>query len=148
MNGNGGQEATASSKVRQPLWIRAFGLNYDSTQEDIRAFFKECGPIMEVNFPTFEDSGRSKGYCGVRFQSPNAVEKAIDLNGKELHGRWLSVQAGKMYLRQWDEQVQAQEEAQSKSRKAPDGQAGELDQKDVKRRKASREGRVWNNRLK
>jgi hypothetical protein len=138
MNGTGAsQEATASSsKVRQPLWIRAFGLNYDSTPEDIRAFFKECGPIMEVNFPTFEDSGRSKGYCGVRFQSPNAVEKAINLNGKELHGRWLSVQAGKMYLRQWEEQVQAQEEgAQSKSRKAPDGQAGEVDLKDVKRRK-------------
>jgi hypothetical protein len=131
---NGDQDATAS-KVRQPLWVRAFGLNYDSTQEDIRTYFQDCGPIMEVNFPTFEDSGRSKGYCGVRFQSPNAVEKAIDLNGKELHGRWLSVQAGKMYLRQWEEQVQAQEQAQTKSRKAPDGQAGELGQKDVKRRK-------------
>jgi RNA recognition motif-containing protein len=130
-------EATASSKVRQPLWVRAFGLNYDSTQEDIRNHFKDCGPIMEVNFPTFEDSGRSKGYCGVRFQSPNAVEKAIDLNGKELHGRWLSVQAGKMYLRQWEEQVQAQEQAQSKSRKAPDGQVEELDQQDVKRRKGA-----------
>jgi hypothetical protein len=135
--GAGGQEATASSKVRQPLWVRAFGLNYDSTQEDIRTFFQDCGPIMEVNFPTFEDSGRSKGYCGVRFQSPNAVDKAIDLNGKELHGRWLSVQAGKMYLRQWEDQVQAQEQAQSKSRKAPDGEAGELNQKDVKRRKGT-----------
>jgi RNA recognition motif-containing protein len=125
------------SKVRQPLWVRAFGLNYDSTQEDIRSHFKDCGPIMEVNFPTFEDSGRSKGYCGVRFQSPNAVEKAIDLNGKELHGRWLSVQAGKMYLRQWEEQVQAQEQAQAKSRKVPDGQTEELDQRDVKRRKGA-----------
>lgn len=134
LNGTGDQEATASSKVRQPLWVRAFGLNYDSTQEDIRTFFQDCGPIMEVNFPTFEDSGRSKGYCAVRFQSPNAVEKAIDLNGKELQGRWLSVQAGKMYLRQWEEQVQAQE---SKSRKAPDRQTGEMDQNDVKRRKGA-----------
>jgi RNA recognition motif-containing protein len=137
-DGTRGPEATAiASKVRQPLWVRAFGLNYDSTQEDIRTHFKECGPIMEVNFPTFEDSGRSKGYCGVRFQSPNAVEKAIDLNGKELHGRWLSVQAGKMYLRQWEEQVQAQEQAQAKSRKVPDGQTEELDQRDVKRRKGA-----------
>jgi RNA recognition motif-containing protein len=128
---NDDPEVSSSSKVRQPLWVRAFGLNYDSTQEDIRTYFKDCGPIMEVNFPTFGDSGRSKGYCGVRFQSPNAVEKAIELNGKELHGRWLSVQAGKMYLRQWEEQALAQEHEHGKSRKAPD----EQEKDDVKRRK-------------
>ena len=66
--------------------------------------FQHCGPIVELTFPTFEDSGRSKGYCGILFQSPKAVAKAVELDGKELHGRWLRVQAGKMYLKQWEEQ--------------------------------------------
>lgn len=54
-------------KNRQSLSVRVFGLNYDTTEEDIRKFFEHCGPIMEVTFPKFEDSGRSKGYCGVLF---------------------------------------------------------------------------------
>ena len=90
-------------KVRQSLSIRVFGLNYDTTAEDVRSFFAHCGPIMEVTFPTFEDSGRSKGYCGVLFQSPRAVQKAIELDGSELDGRWLQIQEGKMFLRKWEE---------------------------------------------
>ena len=90
-------------KTRAPLSIRVFGLNYDTKESDIRSFFEHCGPIMEITFPTFEDSGRSKGYCGVLFQSPKAVEKAVAKDGEELHGRWLSIQEGKMYLRKWEE---------------------------------------------
>ena len=100
--GDGGK-SRGEGKIKQPLSIRVFGMNYDTKEEDIRDFFKHCGPIVEITFPTFDDSGRSKGYCGVLFQSPKAVEKAVLLNESELHGRWLSVQAGKMYLKQWEE---------------------------------------------
>jgi len=101
--GDGVGKSRGEGKIKQPLSVRVFGMNYDTKEEDIRDFFKHCGPIVEVTFPIFEDSGRSKGYCGVLFQSPKAVEKAVLLNESELHGRWLSVQAGKMYLKQWEE---------------------------------------------
>jgi hypothetical protein len=97
-----GVDAPNAKKEKQPLCIRVFGLAYETTEEDIRAFFEECGKIQDVSFPTFDDSGRSKGYCGIWFSSPKAVAKAIELNGKELLGRWLSVQAGKMYLKEWE----------------------------------------------
>lgn len=90
-------------KQKQPLSIRVFGLAYDTTEQDVRDFFQDCGKIQTITFPTFDDSGRSKGYCGVWFSSPKAVAKAIELDGKELLGRWLSIQAGKMYLKQWEE---------------------------------------------
>ena len=77
-------------------------LNYDTKEEDIRSLFGNCGPIVDITFPTFEDSGRSKGYCGILFQSPRVVEQALLLHETELHGRWLSVQAGKMMLKQWE----------------------------------------------
>jgi hypothetical protein len=90
-------------KIKQPLSVRVFGMNYATTEEDIRDFFKDCGSIVEVMFPVFEDSDRSKGYCGVVFQSPKAVAKAVELDGKELFGRWLQIQAGKMYLKKWEQ---------------------------------------------
>ena len=97
------EEGTSDvKKQKQPLCVRVFGMAYDTTEKDIRDFFEHCGKINEITFPTFEDSGRSKGYCGIVFASPKAVEKAIELNGEELMGRWLSVQAGKMYLRDWE----------------------------------------------
>ena len=123
-------------KVRQPLSIRVFGLCYDTTESDIRDYFEPCGKIVEVMFPIFEDSGRSKGYCGILFQSPKAVEKALELNESELHGRWLSVQAGKMYLKQWEENTVKQIELSDKRRQSTyeTPKVGELGQH-VKRRK-------------
>jgi RNA recognition motif-containing protein len=92
-----------NQKEKQPLSVRVFGMNYESTEQDIRDFFSECGPIQDVTLPVFEDSGRSKGYCGVWFSSPKAVAEAVALDGQELMGRWLRIQAGKMYLKQWEE---------------------------------------------
>lgn len=109
----------------QPLSVRVFGLNYETTENDVREYFKHCGPIREITFPVFGDSGRSKGYCGVLFTSPKATEKACLLNGEQLHGRWLSVQAGKMYLKQW---------AEREKTRAEEAVVGEFGQK-VKRRK-------------
>lgn len=113
-------------KNRQSLSIRVFGLNYSTTEDDVREFFQECGTITEITFPTFEDSGRSKGYCGILFASPKAVTKAVGKNGAELHGRWLSVQEGKMFLRKW-------EEAENERKAGGDqkGGGGDVDQKDL-----------------
>jgi hypothetical protein len=120
-------------KNRQSLSVRVFGLNYDTTEDDIRKFFEHCGPIMEITFPTFEDSGRSKGYCGVLFTSPKAVEQAVALDGQELHGRWLQIQEGKMFLRKWES---AENERKEKRMKDDDEQiVGEYGQKVKKRKK-------------
>lgn len=91
------------SKASQPLSVRVFGLNYETTEDDVRKYFEFCGKIREITFPKFEDSGRSKGYCGIMFTSPKSTIKACELDGQELQGRWLSIQPGKMFLRQWEE---------------------------------------------
>lgn len=108
-----------TNKVKQPLCIRVFGMNYDTKEEDVRSLFGDCGPIVEIAFPTFEDSGRSKGCCGILFQSPKAVEKALLLHETELHGRWLSVQAGEVMLKQWEAR-----ERQSRGEKSTDCYVG------------------------
>jgi hypothetical protein len=90
------------NKEKQPLSVRVFGLNYESLEKDVREFFQDCGKVQDVSFPTFEDSGRSKGYCAVWFSSPKAVAKALELDGHQLHGRWLRIQSGKM-MNQWEQ---------------------------------------------
>jgi len=125
----------SEEKMRQPISVRVFGLNYDTTEDDVREYFNECGPIVEITFPTFEDSGRSKGYCGILFQSPKAVAKAVEKDGKELHERWLSVQAGKMYLRQWEQRDSDRAEKSKRDKDDEKGlPVGEFGQK-VKRRR-------------
>jgi len=99
---NGVTEQHKKQKQQQPLCIRVFGMAYETTEQDIRTYFEDCGKINSIQFPTYEDSGRSKGYCGVWFASPKAVAKAVQLDGQELHGRWLSIQVGTMLLEEWE----------------------------------------------
>jgi nucleolin len=80
-----------------PLTVRVFGLSYDSTEEDVRHFFKACGTIMEIDMPLWEDSGRSKGFCELKFLSEENVTRAVALDGDEMQGRWLRIQRGKMF---------------------------------------------------
>jgi nucleolin len=101
-NEEGEKPSKKAKKEKQPLCVRVFGMNYDTTEYDIREFFKGCGTIQKISFPVFEDSGRSKGYCGVWFASPKAVAFALELDGQELHGRWLRIQSGKMLLKEWE----------------------------------------------
>ena len=93
-------------KEKQPISVRVFGLNYDTNEADIKEFIetKAGHPVKSIVFPRFEDSGRSKGYCGVYFASPKAAKDAVEkCDSAELHGRWLRVQTGKsMTVDQWE----------------------------------------------
>lgn len=97
---------TQSTKVPvQPvddgLHVRVFGLKYDSTEEKVREFFSSCGQIEEIDFPLFEDSQRSKGFCGLKFAEKAGATAAVEKDGVELDGRWLRIQRGKMFAT-WD----------------------------------------------
>jgi len=129
-------ESNGKSSNPQPLSVRVFGLNYDTKEEDVRKYFAHCGTIKEITFPIYEDSGRSKGYCGVLFTSPKATAKACEMDGLELNGRWLSVQSGKMYLRQWEEREKNNSKpVKSKESSKYEEQVGEYGQKVKKRKK-------------
>ena len=57
------------------------GLPYDSTEEDVCAFFKSCGPIDSVRLPKWHDSGRLRGYGHVQFSSVTSIKQALNLDG-------------------------------------------------------------------
>lgn len=71
--------------------IHVEGLPFDWTEDDLRKQFESCGDIEAVRMPTWNDSGRSKGYGFVTFADSTSVEEALKLHKTEVDGRWLNV---------------------------------------------------------
>lgn len=85
------------------------GLPYSCTEEDVRAFFKECGTIESLRMPKsghmrhclparrwlircwlcgrWHDSGRCRGYAHVTFEEDEAAQHALELNGENMGDR-------------------------------------------------------------
>lgn len=67
-------------------------LNFQTTQDDLRAAFSPYGTIDSINVITDRDTGQPRGFAFVEMANKNEAETAISvLNGTELHGRVLNV---------------------------------------------------------
>jgi len=76
--------------AQQNLFIGS--LAYATTDDTLRAFFEQVGPVSSARVITDRDSGRSKGFGFVEFENEDDNQKAVDqLDGKELDGRTISV---------------------------------------------------------
>lgn len=76
--------------AQQNLFIGS--LAYATTDDGLKAFFEQIGPVVSARVITDRESGRSKGFGFVEFESDDNNQKAVDqLNGKELDGRPITV---------------------------------------------------------
>lgn len=67
-------------------------LAYATNDDSLKAHFEQIGPVVSARVITDRDSGRSKGFGFVEFESDSDNQKAVDqLNGKELDGRTINV---------------------------------------------------------
>lgn len=67
-------------------------LAYATTDDSLKAFFEEVGPVASAKVIRDRESNRSKGFGFVEFEDEANNQKAIDaLNGKELDGREITV---------------------------------------------------------
>lgn len=71
--------------------IHVEGLPYTWTEAEMKSHFASCGDIESIRMPTWQDSGRSKGYGFITFTATEAVEEALKLDKSEIEGRWLKV---------------------------------------------------------
>jgi len=68
------------------------GLNYDTTEDGLKAAFEQAGAVATVNIIKDRDSGRSKGFGFVEFDSDEDADKAIKMfDGQEVDGRRVRV---------------------------------------------------------
>ncbi len=66
-------------------------LVYEVTDEQLREFFAQTGPVTSANVLRFKDSGKSKGFGFVEMETEEDAQKALDLNGQDFQGRRLIV---------------------------------------------------------
>jgi len=67
-------------------------LAFETTENDLQDLFEQQGTVSEVSLITDRMTGRSRGFAFVTMEANTAGQTAISaLNGKELHGRALTV---------------------------------------------------------
>jgi cold-inducible RNA-binding protein len=68
------------------------GLSWNTTDETLRAAFEPFGTVTEAKVITERDSGRSRGFGFVTFESADAGQQAIEeMDDAELDGRRVRV---------------------------------------------------------
>merc|ERR1712238_45617 len=66
-------------------------VDYSTTPEELLAHFQPCGTVERVTIVCDKMTGRPKGFAYLEFQTDEAVELAIKLDGSEFKGRNLKV---------------------------------------------------------
>ncbi|TDH67233.1 hypothetical protein CCR75_002163 [Bremia lactucae] len=67
------------------------GIPYQATEGDLVTHLSSCGTVREVRMPRYQDSGKPRGYAHVVFDKEAALEKALNMDGKYLFNRYLSI---------------------------------------------------------
>ena len=77
-------------------------LNYDTTEDSLRALFAEHGEVTSVNVITDRYTGRSRGFGFVEMADDQEAQDAISaLNGHNLDGRQLRVDEARPRKSRW-----------------------------------------------
>jgi heterogeneous nuclear ribonucleoprotein A1/A3 len=66
-------------------------LAYALDTQDLIVAFSSYGEIKEAKIIKDRETGRSKGFGFITFQNQNDAKEALNMNGKELHGRIVRV---------------------------------------------------------
>lgn len=68
------------------------GLSWDTNDQSLNEAFARLGTVTEAKVITDRDTGRSRGFGFVTFESSDSAAKAIaELDGTELDGRTIRV---------------------------------------------------------
>lgn len=95
------EEKLTVEEDTESLEVYVQGMPYETTEEDVRSFFAECGDIQEVRLSqyiqflfvrcSYHDSGKCRGYGFVRFSSPEEVKLALQKDKEHMGTRYVNV---------------------------------------------------------
>jgi polyadenylate-binding protein 2 len=70
------------------LSIYIGNVDYAATEEELRDTFIGCGDIIRVTIIKNMKTGHPKGAAFIEFTDKEGVKAAMDLNGKEVKGKF------------------------------------------------------------
>ncbi|KAK9741397.1 hypothetical protein RND81_03G102300 [Saponaria officinalis] len=68
------------------------GMPYYSTEDDIRSYFNQCGAITEMDCMFFPETGKFRGIAILTFETEEAAEYALELDGSDMGGLYLKIE--------------------------------------------------------
>jgi len=80
------------SRDKDAKLVYVGNLNFKSDRAELIQFFKNCGKIVNIDFPRWKDSNKKRGFAMVEFLDSKSIKQAVKLNGKELDGREVIVE--------------------------------------------------------
>lgn len=67
-------------------------LSYTTSVDELKEAFAQFGAIVDATIVTFKDTGKSKGFGFIEFETEEDTQKAMEgMNGKDFGGRNLVV---------------------------------------------------------
>ncbi|CAM9325874.1 unnamed protein product [Choristocarpus tenellus] len=79
-------------QYRNSAWVFVGGLPYDLTEGDVVCVMSQWGEIEDINLVREKDTGKSKGFCFLKYEDQRSTILAVDnFNGVKLLGRTLRV---------------------------------------------------------
>ena len=66
-------------------------LSFKVDEQELQNVFSKFGEITEIKIPTDRESGRARGFAFITFESQQAAQEALTMDGKELDGRAMRV---------------------------------------------------------
>lgn len=73
-------------------WIYAGGIPYQLTEGDIICAFSQYGEITEISLSRDKETGKSRGFCFLKYEDPRSCELAVDnFNGTVIVERKIKV---------------------------------------------------------
>lgn len=84
-------DAIDDSAAKGSCTVFVKNLPFRVTEDEMYAFFEDCGEVLAVRLATDRETGRAKGFGHVQFGSTQAAAKAIAKSSQSLQGRELYI---------------------------------------------------------
>tara|TARA_R110000868_G_scaffold215663_3_gene465786 strand:+ start:715 stop:1020 length:306 start_codon:yes stop_codon:yes gene_type:complete len=82
---------SSSSKLPQNNEVYIGNIDYRVSYHELKTFFSNCGEIESLKLIKDAQTGRSKGFGFVKFNTVKEARKAVKLNGLQLKSRKILV---------------------------------------------------------
>ncbi|KAG1856319.1 hypothetical protein C8R48DRAFT_302937 [Suillus tomentosus] len=84
-------DAAPSVSIEETKSIFVGRLSWNIDNDWLAQEFASCGEVVSAQVQTDRATGKSRGFGYVHFASADAVEKALQMNGKEIDGRPVNI---------------------------------------------------------
>jgi cold-inducible RNA-binding protein len=66
-------------------------LPFSTQKSELQEVFEKFGSITEIHIPVDRQTGKSRGFAFVTFETEEASQEALNMNGQEMNGRTIKV---------------------------------------------------------